>query len=96
MPSSEQKSVVTVRISGSMKASLQQAADEKGGNLSAEILHRLTDHESLRSFVDRLLDDSVATNVAVDLMTLTIGDKITVGRASGEGTDIFTEADVVQ
>lgn len=34
--------------------------------------------------------------VAVDLMTLTIGDKITVGRASGEGTDIFTEADVVQ
>lgn len=34
--------------------------------------------------------------VAVDLMTLTIGDKITVGRASGEGTHIFTEADVVQ
>jgi ribonuclease Z len=34
--------------------------------------------------------------VAVDLMTLAIGDKITVGRAEGAGTDIFTEADVVK
>jgi ribonuclease Z len=34
--------------------------------------------------------------VAVDLMTLTIGDIISVGRATGSGTDIFTEADVVQ
>ena len=33
--------------------------------------------------------------VAEDLMTLTIGDEITVGRAEGAGTDIFTEADVV-
>jgi ribonuclease Z len=33
--------------------------------------------------------------VAVDLMTLTIGDIISVGRAEGAGTDIFTEADVV-
>lgn len=33
--------------------------------------------------------------VAEDLMTLTIGDEITVGRAGGSGTDIFTEADVV-
>ena len=33
--------------------------------------------------------------VADDLMTLTIGDEITVGRAGGAGTDIFTEADVV-
>ncbi|MDX1404260.1 MAG: MBL fold metallo-hydrolase [Woeseiaceae bacterium] len=33
--------------------------------------------------------------VAEDLMTLTIGDEIVVGRAEGEGTDIFTEADVV-
>ncbi len=33
--------------------------------------------------------------VAEDLMTLTIGDEITVGRATGSGTDIFTEADVV-
>lgn len=33
--------------------------------------------------------------VADDLMTLTIGDEITVGRAEGGGTDIFTEADVV-
>lgn len=33
--------------------------------------------------------------VAHDLMTLTIGDEIVVGRAEGEGTDIFTEADVV-
>jgi ribonuclease Z len=32
--------------------------------------------------------------VAEDLMTLTIGDKITVGKSTG-GTDIFTEADVV-
>ncbi len=34
--------------------------------------------------------------VAEDLMTLTIGDEITVGRAEGAGTDIFTEADVVE
>jgi ribonuclease Z len=34
--------------------------------------------------------------VAVDLMTLAIGDKITVGRAEGAGTDIFTDADVVK
>ncbi len=33
--------------------------------------------------------------VAGDLMTLAIGDDIVVGRAEGEGTDIFTEADVV-
>jgi ribonuclease Z len=33
--------------------------------------------------------------VAEDLMTLTVGDEITVGRAEGRGTDIFTEADVV-
>ena len=33
--------------------------------------------------------------VAEDLMTLTIGDAIIVGRAEGAGTDIFTEADVV-
>ncbi len=33
--------------------------------------------------------------VAEDLMTLTIGDEFTVGRAEGAGTDIFTEADVV-
>jgi len=32
--------------------------------------------------------------VAHDLMTLTIGDEITVGRSTG-GTDIFTESDVV-
>jgi len=29
-------------------------------------------------------------------MTLAIGDKITVGRAEGAGTAIFTEADVVK
>jgi ribonuclease Z len=33
--------------------------------------------------------------VAEDLMTLTISDEITLGRAEGVGTDIFTEADVV-
>lgn len=33
--------------------------------------------------------------VAEDLMTLTIGDEITIGRAGGGGTEIFTEADVV-
>jgi ribonuclease Z len=33
--------------------------------------------------------------VAEDLMTLTIGDEITLGVAGGSGTDIFTEADVV-
>jgi len=33
--------------------------------------------------------------VAEDLMTMTIGDEITVGRAEGAGTEVFTEADVV-
>jgi ribonuclease Z len=33
--------------------------------------------------------------VAEDLMTLTIGDEIVVGIAGGSGTNIFTEADVV-
>jgi ribonuclease Z len=35
------------------------------------------------------------TLVAEDLMTLTIGDELSVGRPEGAGTDIFTEADVV-
>jgi ribonuclease Z len=34
--------------------------------------------------------------VAEDLMTLTIGDEITVGRAEGGGTDVFTESNVVK
>ena len=33
--------------------------------------------------------------VAEDLMTLTIGDEITIGREEGRGTDIFTEAQVL-
>ena len=33
--------------------------------------------------------------VAEDLMTMSIGDEITTGVATGRGTDIFTEADVV-
>lgn len=33
--------------------------------------------------------------VARDLMTLTIGDEIIIGQAGGSGTDIFTDADVV-
>jgi len=33
--------------------------------------------------------------VAEDLMTLTIGEEIAIGRADGEGTDIFTESEVV-
>lgn len=33
--------------------------------------------------------------VAEDLMTMIIGDDIVIGRAEGQGTDIFTEADVV-
>ena len=41
-------------------------------------------------------DADGAMPLAVDLMTLTIGDKISVGRAEGTGTDIFTEADVVK
>ena len=42
-----------------------------------------------------MTDYDGAMLVAEDLMTLTIGDEITVGRAEGRGTDIFTEADVV-
>ncbi len=33
--------------------------------------------------------------VAHDLMTLTIGDEIIVGHVENRGSDIFTEADVV-
>ena len=85
MPSSEQKSVVTVRISEAMKASLQRAADEKGGNLSAEILHRLADYKSLRGFIDRLLDDSMAINVAVGLKTLR--ERIRASKANSSSDD---------
>jgi ribonuclease Z len=42
-----------------------------------------------------MTDYAGAMLVAEDLMTLTIGDEITTGRAEGRGTDIFTEADVV-
>ncbi len=42
-----------------------------------------------------MTDYDGAMLVAEDLMTLTIGEEITVGRAEGRGTDIFTEADVV-
>lgn len=52
------KTVITLRISKSMKARLQQAADEKGGNLSAEILHRLADHESMRNTKGNGMTDS--------------------------------------
>jgi len=75
MPSSDQKSVVTVRLSGAMKATLQRSADEKGGNLSAEILHRLAEYESQRDFIDRLLDDSAAISIAVGFVTLRKGFK---------------------
>jgi len=43
-----------------------------------------------------LTDYDGSMMVAHDLMTLTIGDEITVGRAEDAGTDIFTEADVVE
>ena len=77
MPPADQRSVVTVRISEAMKANLQQAADEKGGNLSAEILHRLAEYESQRDFIDRLLDDSAAINIAVGFVTLRKGVETT-------------------
>jgi ribonuclease Z len=43
-----------------------------------------------------LTDYSGKMLVAEDLMTLTIGEEITIGRAEGAGTDIFTESDVVE
>jgi len=42
-----------------------------------------------------LTDYSGEMLVAEDLMTLTIGEEITVGRADGGGSDIFTESNVV-
>lgn len=42
-----------------------------------------------------LTDYSGEMLVAEDLMTLTIGEEITVGRAEGAGSDIFTESNVV-
>jgi ribonuclease Z len=50
--------------------------------ISAEELLGLTDYNG------RMM-------VAHDLMTLTIGDEIIIGQAGGTGTDIFTDADVV-
>ncbi len=67
MPPADLKSVVTVRVSEAMKAGLQRAADKKGGNLSAEILHRLAEYESLRRFVDEILDDTATSAFAVKL-----------------------------
>jgi len=43
-----------------------------------------------------LTDYSGEMLVAEDLMTLTIGEEITVGRADGGGSDIFTESNVVE
>ncbi|MDA0680294.1 MAG: MBL fold metallo-hydrolase [Proteobacteria bacterium] len=43
-----------------------------------------------------LTDYSGRMLVAEDLMTLTIGREITIGRAEGAGTDIFTESNVVE
>ena len=64
---SDQKSVVTIRISDEMKSNLQRAADEKGGNLSAEILHRLAEFERLRRLVDDLLDDVSSMTAATGI-----------------------------
>ncbi len=50
--------------------------------MTSEALLSLTDYEG-----DMM--------VAEDLMTITIGEEITIGRAEGTGTDIFTQADVV-
>ncbi len=85
MPPADQKSVVTVRISEAMKASLQKAADEKGGNLSAEILHRLAEYESQRDFIDRLLDDSAAISLALSLATMRKGVIATPAFGASDG-----------
>ncbi|MEK6216637.1 MAG: TraY domain-containing protein, partial [Boseongicola sp.] len=69
--SDEKKShMVTIRMDRPMKESLDKAAKASGRSLSGEIQHRLTDYESLSSFVDRLLDDSVMVNLAIDLEML--------------------------
>ncbi len=61
--SDEKKShMVTIRMDRPMKASMDEAAEATGRSLSGEIQHRLADYESLRGFVDRLLDDSVTIN----------------------------------
>lgn len=95
MPSSDQKSVVTVRISGAMKASLQQSADEKGGNLSAEMLHRLTEYEAQRSLIDGLISDSSGIKVAVGLETLRKGAKVSPANSISNNDTASLERAVV-
>ncbi len=69
--SDEKKShMVTIRMDRPMKASLDEAAEATGRSLSGEIQHRLTEYESQRDFIDRLLDDSAAINIAVGFVTL--------------------------
>ena len=69
--SDEKKShMVTIRMDRPMKANLDEAASENGRSLSGEIQHRLTEFESQRDFIDRLLDDNAAINLAVGFVTL--------------------------
>ena len=76
--SDEKKShMVTIRMDRPMKASMDEAAEATGRSLSGEIQHRLADYESMRSLVDRLLDDSVNINIAVGLKTLRNGTETT-------------------
>ena len=75
----DQTQTVTVRIGKPLKTRLQRAANKKAGNLSAEILHRLTDYEFQRKshafnsrFIQRQLDGMDARLQQIELMLMLI------------------------
>jgi len=68
--SDRRRNTINVRLDDAAHSSVERTASEAGRSLSGEIQHRVTDYESMRSFVDRLLDDSVAIEIAFGLETL--------------------------
>ena len=64
---------LNLKVPPALRKSMEKAADRSGRSLGAEVEFRAQEYESLRGFVDRLLDDSVAINVAVGMETLRKG-----------------------
>ena len=63
---------------------MEKAADRSGRSLGAEVEFRAQEYETLRDFVDRLLDDSAAINIAVGFVTLRKSVETTAGVTSDD------------
>ncbi len=61
---------LNLKVPPALRKSMEKAADRSGRSLGAEVEFRAQEYETLRGFVDRLLGDSAAINIAVDLETL--------------------------